>query len=87
LLVKSYPKGKLSQHLCSLRQGDFIEVSRPQGSFECWTSKTNLILIAAGTGITPMLPIIWNALHSPIKKYLNHNENNQLLIYIQYHYS
>lgn len=68
LLVKSYPNGKLSQYLCSLRQGDFIEVSRPQGNFECWTSKTNLILLAAGTGITPMISIIWNALHSPIKK-------------------
>ncbi|VVC44975.1 Hypothetical protein CINCED_3A007165 [Cinara cedri] len=69
VLVKNYPNGKLSQHLCSLRQGDSIEVSRPQGNFECWTSKTNLILLAAGTGITPMLSIIWNALHSPIKKY------------------
>ncbi|XP_060876467.1 cytochrome b5 reductase 4 [Metopolophium dirhodum] len=69
LLVKSYPNGKLSRHLCSLSQGDSIEVSRPQGSFECWTSKTNLILLAAGTGITPMLPIIWNALHSSIKNY------------------
>lgn len=68
LLVKSYPNGKLSQHLCSLHQGDTIEVSRPQGSFECWTAKTNLILIAAGTGITPMISIIWNALHSSIKK-------------------
>lgn len=68
LLVKTYPNGKLSQHLCSLHQGDSIEVSRPQGSFECWTSKTNLILLAAGTGITPMIPIIWNALHSSIKK-------------------
>lgn len=68
LLVKSYPNGKLSQHLCSLHQGDSIEVSRPQGSFECWTSKTNLILLAAGTGITPMIPIIWNALHSSVKK-------------------
>jgi len=68
LLVKSYPNGKLSRHLCSLNQGDLIEVSRPQGSFECWTSKTNLILMAAGTGITPMLPIMWNALHSSIKK-------------------
>jgi len=68
LLVKSYPNGKLSQHLCSLRQGESIEVSRPQGSFECWTSKTHLILLAAGTGITPMIPIILNALHSSIKK-------------------
>lgn len=68
LLVKCYPNGILSQHLCSLHQGDSIEVSRPQGSFECWTSKTNLILMAAGTGITPMISIIWNALHSSIKK-------------------
>ncbi|XP_050429995.1 cytochrome b5 reductase 4 [Adelges cooleyi] len=69
LLVKTYPNGTLSSHLCSLCPGDFIEVSKPQGSFECWTLKTNLILLAAGTGITPMVPIIWNALHSPIKKY------------------
>lgn len=68
LLVKNYPNGKLSQHLYYLHQGDSIEVSRPQGSFECWTSKTNLILLAAGTGITPMIPIVWNALHSSIKK-------------------
>lgn len=68
LLVKNYPNGTLSQHLCSLNQGDTIEVSRPQGLFECWTSKTNLILLAAGTGITPMISIIWNALHSSIKK-------------------
>lgn len=67
LLVKTYPNGTLSSHLCSLCPGDFIEVSKPQGSFECWTLKTNLILLAAGTGITPMVPIIWNALHSPIK--------------------
>lgn len=68
LIVKSYEKGKLSKHLCSLHQGDLIEVSRPQGNFKCWQSKTNLILIAAGTGITPMIPIIWNAFHSSIKK-------------------
>lgn len=68
LLVKSYPNGKLSQHLCSLRPGDSIEVSRPQGDFHCWTSKANLILLAAGTGITPMIPIIWNAMHSSTKR-------------------
>lgn len=68
LIVKSYQNGKLSKHLCSLHQGDSIEVSHPQGNFECWPSKTNLILLAAGTGITPMLPIIWNTFHSSIKK-------------------
>lgn len=68
LLVKSYPNGKLSSHLCSLQCGDTIEVSRPQGTFECWASKTSIILLAAGTGITPMIPIIWNALYSSIKK-------------------
>lgn len=68
LLVKSYPNGILSRHLCSMSLGDTIEVSRPQGFFQCWTSKTNLILLAAGTGITPMIPIIWNTLHSSIKK-------------------
>lgn len=68
LLVKSYSNGVLSRHLCSLRQGDSIDVSRPQGSFECWNSKTSLILLAAGTGITPMIPIILNALHYSIKK-------------------
>lgn len=81
LLVKSYSNGKLSRYLCSLHQGDLIEVSRPQGTFECWTSKTSLILLAAGTGITPMLPIIWNALHSSIKKFVV-NESFVLLCYV-----
>ncbi|XP_050534092.1 cytochrome b5 reductase 4 isoform X3 [Daktulosphaira vitifoliae] len=68
-LVKTYTHGKLSQYLYSLHPGDNIEVSKPQGLFKFWTSKKSIIMLAAGTGLTPMVPIIWNALHSSIKVY------------------
>uniref|UniRef100_A0A1B6DYH6 Uncharacterized protein n=1 Tax=Clastoptera arizonana TaxID=38151 RepID=A0A1B6DYH6_9HEMI len=66
LLVKSYDSGTVSKWLCSLHKGESFEISCAQGSFNptVLSSKTNLILLAAGTGITPMISIIIWALNS-----------------------
>ncbi|XP_073991975.1 cytochrome b5 reductase 4 isoform X2 [Rhodnius prolixus] len=69
LMVKSYPDGIFSSWLTSRKGNEIVNVSEPTGGFsvtfiaEC----THLILIAAGTGFTPMVRIINWALQ-PQKK-------------------
>ncbi|KAK7603504.1 hypothetical protein V9T40_003503 [Parthenolecanium corni] len=59
-LVKEYKIGSLSRRLCSLKRDDHVEMSRPVGSFNCKAldKRLNLILIAAGTGLTPFTSLI-----------------------------
>jgi len=59
LVVKIYPKGKMSQFLDHLNIGDTIRVSGPKGRFIYEKNKYAKIgMIAGGTGITPMLQVI-----------------------------
>jgi len=59
LVVKIYPKGKMSQHLDHLKIGETIKVSGPKGRFLYEKNKFSKIgMIAGGTGITPMLQVI-----------------------------
>jgi cytochrome-b5 reductase len=59
LVVKIYPKGKMSVHLDNLKIGDTINVSGPKGRFLYEKNKYARIgMIAGGTGITPMLQVI-----------------------------
>ncbi|XP_026725907.1 cytochrome b5 reductase 4 isoform X2 [Trichoplusia ni] len=60
LAVKRYDSGALSPHLTTLQVGDLISLSGPYGNFQLQKLKTvkTLYLIAAGTGITPMLGLI-----------------------------
>ncbi|CAB3234070.1 unnamed protein product [Arctia plantaginis] len=60
LAVKEYESGALSPHLATLKMGDLITLSGPYGNFELQVFKSvkTLYLIAAGTGITPMLGLI-----------------------------
>ena len=59
LLVKSYPLGKLSNYISSLKVGQTIHVCGPQGNFIYRPNMASRIgMIAGGTGITPMLPIL-----------------------------
>jgi len=59
LVVKIYPKGKMSQYLDQLKIGDTIKVSGPKGRFLYEKNKFSKIgMIAGGTGITPMLQVI-----------------------------
>nr|CAD7444635.1 unnamed protein product [Timema bartmani] len=60
LMVKEYPAGALTPWLCSLCPGDTVELSGPEGSFstKLLAEMTSLYLVAAGTGLTPMLALI-----------------------------
>ncbi|XP_038222187.1 cytochrome b5 reductase 4 isoform X2 [Zerene cesonia] len=60
LTIKRYELGALSPHLTSLKLGDLITISGPYGNFQLLQLKAvkTLYLIAAGTGITPMLGLL-----------------------------
>ncbi|CAH2043654.1 unnamed protein product, partial [Iphiclides podalirius] len=60
LAVKRYDNGILSPVLSSLSTGDVLKVSGPYGNFQLHKLKTikTIYLLAAGTGITPMLGLI-----------------------------
>lgn len=64
--VKRRPQGALSTWLCdTLAPGDEVEYQGPNGS--CYyvpgTQDENLLLIANGTGIAPLMGVIRDALH------------------------
>ncbi|GBP26925.1 hypothetical protein EVAR_95711_1 [Eumeta japonica] len=60
LAVKRYEAGALSPRLAALEQNDSITVSSPYGNFQLQRLKNarKVYLVAAGTGITPMLGLI-----------------------------
>lgn len=60
LMIKLYKDGVMSKHLSTLKTGDHIRVGDPQGTFEVdKLEKVNdLVLIAAGTGFTPMIRVL-----------------------------
>ncbi|XP_050347387.1 cytochrome b5 reductase 4 isoform X2 [Nymphalis io] len=60
LAVKCYNTGALSPHLTTLKIGDSVTLSGPYGNFQLQKLKRVkiLYLIAAGTGITPMLGLL-----------------------------
>jgi len=69
-LIKIYPEGPFTSQLDRLKEHDEIEVSEPRGSFNSadWQlESTDLVAITAGTGITPMIRLIFNALKNDRK--------------------
>ncbi|XP_067882975.1 cytochrome b5 reductase 4 [Heterodontus francisci] len=60
LMIKIYPDGLLTPLIDKLQIGDYVSVSSPEGNFKCSQLEgiTELILLAAGTGFTPMIKII-----------------------------
>ncbi|KAJ9105603.1 NADH-cytochrome b5 reductase [Naganishia adeliensis] len=59
LLVKAYEKGNISRYLSLLTVGQEVKVKGPKGKFK-YTSDLadHFLMIAGGTGITPMYQII-----------------------------
>lgn len=56
--VKAIEKGKASNYLVNeLNEGDFIQISRPEGNFGIKSTDSNIVAFAAGSGITPILSI------------------------------
>lgn len=64
LMIKVYPDGMFTPHLNSLHTGDCVSVSGPEGTFSLRPLRdvTDLYLLAAGTGFTPMARVIQVAL-------------------------
>ncbi|KAJ4293401.1 NADH-cytochrome b5 reductase [Kalmusia sp. IMI 367209] len=60
LLIKTYPQGNITQHLDKLAIGQTIRVRGPKGAFKYTPNMVRHFgMIAGGTGITPMLQIIY----------------------------
>jgi len=67
LIVKSYATGMLSPWLTTLSPGTTVQLSLPHGSFSLSPLSrgiSQLLLLAAGTGFTPMVSLITWALRS-----------------------
>nr|XP_032518662.1 cytochrome b5 reductase 4 isoform X1 [Danaus plexippus plexippus] len=60
LAIKRYDTGDLSPYLTSLKLGDLVTLSGPYGNFQLQKLKQVKVmyLIAAGSGITPMLGLL-----------------------------
>lgn len=64
LLIKVDDKGIMSQHLNSMVPGDHLDFKGPMGGLHIdWKKKTKIGLVCGGTGISPMLQIIRQALY------------------------
>jgi ferredoxin-NADP reductase len=67
LLVKTYEMGKMSRRFQQLRVGDTLDMKGPIGNFRYGVNKYEaLVMLAAGSGLTPMLQIVLAALQNDI---------------------
>jgi ferredoxin-NADP reductase len=73
-LIKRYDKGSMSQYMTALEVGNRVKVCGPFGIFQL-RHHSHLLLLAAGTGITPMISIIKHAVE------LSHLESKTKLIF------
>ena len=59
LLIKTYPKGNITQHLASISIGQAVRVRGPKGAFRYRPNMARRIgMVAGGTGITPMFQVL-----------------------------
>eukprot|EP00240_Pyramimonas_obovata_P016034 CAMPEP_0118928594 /NCGR_PEP_ID=MMETSP1169-20130426/5825_1 /TAXON_ID=36882 /ORGANISM="Pyramimonas obovata, Strain CCMP722" /LENGTH=283 /DNA_ID=CAMNT_0006870621 /DNA_START=237 /DNA_END=1085 /DNA_ORIENTATION=+ len=66
LIVKTYPEGRMSQHIAGLGVGDKLSMKGPFVKFEYRANmKKEIGMIAGGTGIAPMLQVIEEILSNP----------------------
>ncbi|OCF35960.1 NADH-cytochrome b5 reductase 1 [Kwoniella heveanensis CBS 569] len=86
LVVKTYEKGNISRFLSLLTIGQEVQIKGPKGKFHYTANLAPaLLMIAGGTGITPMYQIIKSSLKNPADKtklaliYANVEEDDILL--------
>ncbi|HXA02520.1 MAG TPA: FAD-binding oxidoreductase, partial [Cytophagaceae bacterium] len=86
--VKKMVNGKVSNYLAdNLKKGDIIEVMQPMGTFVVEVAshkKRDIVLIGAGSGITPLISILKSILaNEPLSNvYLIYgNRNEQSIIF------
>lgn len=87
LMVKRYADGNVSRHICDRNPGDLLEITSPLGSFDLreLENRETFVMLAAGTGITPMLAIILFLLERRIRKWYtrrNFNANRLTFVFI-----
>lgn len=59
LAIKTYPGGKITEYLNEKKVNDFITVSEPILGRECKLNEfKNALMIAGGTGVTPMYQLL-----------------------------
>ncbi|CAF1406781.1 unnamed protein product [Didymodactylos carnosus] len=64
-VIKNYPQGVMSKYVHNLKKGDKLEIKGPIPKYDYQPNKfENLVLIAGGTGITPMVQIIEEVLYN-----------------------
>ncbi|GFZ51306.1 Microsomal cytochrome b reductase [Saitozyma sp. JCM 24511] len=69
LVVKTYEKGNISRYLSLLTIGQEVKVKGPKGKFHYQRNLVpHLVMIAGGTGLTPMYQIIRSSLQDPKDK-------------------
>ncbi|KAL1497425.1 hypothetical protein ABEB36_008401 [Hypothenemus hampei] len=87
-VIKRYPEGKLSKYIIDKDLNTQVEFSKPLGKFDLKLveKRETFLLLAAGTGITPMLALILFLLERRIRKCqfirllnFNRTENDILL--------
>lgn len=69
LMIKAYPKGPMSQHIHNLKPGDSLDFKGPIPKYP-WTANkhAHVVLIAGGTGITPMYQLVRKITSDPRDK-------------------
>ncbi|KAL3273271.1 hypothetical protein HHI36_014725 [Cryptolaemus montrouzieri] len=71
LMVKRYPNGKMSKYVCDALKGDILKLSKPLFGgllLSDLEKKEIFLMLAAGTGITPMLSLIIFLLERRVRK-------------------
>lgn len=70
-MIKRYSDGNLSKHICDKNTGDLVEMSNPLGLFNLQDleNRETFLILAAGTGITPMLSLTLFLLERRIRKW------------------
>ncbi|KAB5539141.1 hypothetical protein DKX38_016674 [Salix brachista] len=69
LVVKMYPKGRMSHHFREMCEGEYLAVKGPQGRFNYKPGQVRAFgMIAGGTGITPMFQLSRAILENPKDK-------------------
>ncbi|KAK5582923.1 hypothetical protein RB653_004512 [Dictyostelium firmibasis] len=78
-LIKGYEHGDVSKHIHQLKEGDHILLKGPietADNFDFEKQQNYLLMIAGGTGITPMIQIILESFYG------DNNSNNNSLKFI-----
>lgn len=69
LVVKMYPKGRMSHHFREMHEGEYLPVKGPKGRLKYKVGQARAFgMIAGGTGITPMFQLTRAILENPKDK-------------------